>query len=130
MCKKEIIRRVFSEIVDNPILDESLVRHLFAADYEQHVDGNTLNLSQFIDHMHLQKAHIHNVQTEFLALVEEGDLVFSNHIVRAEKADGSHIAAKVLAQFLFAPDGKIAACDELTRLLSGSAEDADLGSRH
>ncbi|MDO4642495.1 MAG: hypothetical protein Q4A74_01490 [Cardiobacteriaceae bacterium] len=130
MRNKETIRYIFADIVGGKTLDERSIHQHFSADYEQKVDGKTLNLEQFIEHMRLQKQHIHEVKTTFLTLVEEGHTVFSHHIVHAEKQDGSRIAVQVIAQFDFDDEGKIRACDELTRLLEGTSEDADIGSRH
>ncbi|MGF6148311.1 Uncharacterised protein [Kingella potus] len=129
MDKKDIIRRVFRDIVGSGETDEAEIRRLFAAGYVQKVDGKTLDLDGFIAHMRAQKRHIAEAETEFLALAEEGDTVFSNHIVRAKKSDGSRICVQVLAQFGFDREGKIALCDELTRLIEGSSADADIGSR-
>ena len=129
MSKKETIRRIFRDIVGGSQVDEAEIRRLFAVGYVQKVDGKTLDLDGFIAHMRAQKQHIAEVETEFLALAEDGGTVFSNHIVRAKKADGSRIAVQVLAQFEFDENGQIALCDELTRLLEGGSEDADIGSR-
>ncbi len=129
MSKKETIRRIFRDIVGAGEANESEIRRLFAPGYVQKVDGNTLDLDGFIAHMCAQKQHIAEAETEFLALAEEGNVVFSNHIVRAKKSDGSRIAVQVLAQFEFDENGQIALCDEFTRLLEGGAEDADIGSR-
>ena len=129
MSKKETIRRIFRDIVGAGQVDEAGIRRLFAPGYVQKVDGKTLDLDGFIAHMRAQKQHITEAETEFLALAEEGDTVFSNHIVRAKKADGSRIAVQVLAQFAFDENGRIALYDELTRLIAGGAEDADIGSR-
>ncbi|MDO4640658.1 MAG: nuclear transport factor 2 family protein [Neisseria sp.] len=130
MGKKEVLRHIFENIVGGDRVDEAEIMRLFAEDYCQKVDGKTLDLAAFIAHMKLQKQHIHSSQTEFLALVEEGDTVFSNHIVRAVKNDGSRIAVQVIAQFVFDKDGKICLCDELTRLLQGDEADRDIGSQH
>lgn len=125
MNKKDTIR----DIVGGSQVDEAEIRRLFAVGYVQKVDGKTLDLDGFIAHMRAQKQHIAEAETEFLALAEDGGTVFSNHIVRAKKADGSRIAVQVLAQFEFDENGQIALCDELTRLLEGGSEDADIGSR-
>lgn len=130
MSRKEIIRHVFERIVGGSTVDESEIRRLFAPDYLQKVDGRVLDLESFIAHMRLQKQHIAQAATEFLALAEEGNVVFSNHVVRAVKADGSRVAVQVLAQFDFDDEGRIVRCDELTRLLEGNEDDADIGSRH
>ena len=129
MNKKDTIRHIFRDIVGGSQVDEAEIRRLFAVGYVQNVDGKTLDLDGFIAHMRAQKQHIAEAKTEFLALAEDGGIVFSNHIVRAKKADGSRIAVQVLAQFEFDENGQIALCDELTRLLEGGSEDADIGSR-
>ena len=127
MNKKDTIRHIFRDIVGGSQVDEAEIRRLFAVGYVQKVDGKTLDLDGFIAHMRAQKQH--SAEAEFLALVEDGGTVFSNHIGRAKKADGSRIAVQVLAQFEFDENGQIALCDELTRLLEGGSEDADIGSR-
>ena len=75
MNKKEIIRQVFIDIVGSREVDEVAIRQLFAAAYQQKVDGKTLDLAAFIAHMHAQKQHIVEAETEFLALAEEGNVV-------------------------------------------------------
>lgn len=101
MNKKDTIRHIFRDIVGGSQVDEAEIRRLFAVGYVQKVDGKTLDLDGFIAHMRAQKQHIAEAETEFLALAEDGGTVFSNHIVRAKKADGSRIAVQVLAQFEF-----------------------------
>ncbi|MDO4636216.1 MAG: hypothetical protein Q4B13_01550 [Lautropia sp.] len=129
MSKKERIRFVFEHVIGSDHLDESLIHQYFARDYVQKVDGKELDLDGLIKHLSVQKRHISQAKTEFLALVEEGLDVFSNHIVRAVKTDGRRVAVQVLAQFRFDAQDKIVLCDELTRLLEGDRADADLGSR-
>ncbi|MFC0819803.1 nuclear transport factor 2 family protein [Moraxella marmotae] len=128
MNKKDIIRQVFTDIIGSNHVDETAVRQLFAADYVQKVDGKTLDLDGLIAHLHAQKQHIRHAQTEFITLIAEGDTVFSNHIVRAEKTDGKQVTVQVLAQFNFDKQGKILLCDELTRLIQGDETDKQLGS--
>lgn len=89
MNKKDTIRHIFRDIVGGSQVDEAQIRRLFAVGYVQKVDGKTLDLDGFIAHMRAQKQHIAEAETEFLALAEDGGTVFSNHIVRAKKADGS-----------------------------------------
>jgi hypothetical protein len=60
--------------------------------------------------------------------VAEGASVVSIHRAEAEKVAGGRISVRVFALFVI-DEGKIALCDELTRLEHGAAEDRDLGSR-
>lgn len=130
MNKKVLIQQIFQEIIGSNEVNIDKVNQYFAQDYIQKVDGKVLNLTQFIQHMQLQKQHIQNATTEFLALAEDGNIVFSNHIVHAEKKDGNKVAIQVIAQFSFNAEEKIYLCDELTHLIIGNQQDTDLGSRY
>ncbi|XAG69645.1 hypothetical protein MRM75_01125 [bacterium 19CA06SA08-2] len=51
----------------------------------------------------------------------------STHVVRATRHDGLPLVCKVSGLFTFR-DGKICQTDEVTCLLTGSAQDEDIGS--
>ena len=126
---KNLIRNLFNEVLGAPTVDISVIEKYVDPSYEQKVDGVTLNYDDFIQHMRKQKTVIASVSVEFLAIVEEGDTVFTNHIVTATKKDGSALKSKVIAQFTIR-NNRLVGCDELTHLLAGSKEDRDMGSRH
>lgn len=108
---------------------KQIVRENFSEDYVQHVDGKTLGLEEFIQHIEAQKKIVDKVEFYFEHLVQEGNKLFSIHIVTVDKKDGSMMKGKVIALFEFFKD-KIILCDELTRLVEGCEEDRDLGSIH
>ncbi|MGB9801958.1 MAG: hypothetical protein ACPLSX_03245, partial [Arcobacter sp.] len=93
------------------------------------VDGNILDYNGFIKHMKKQKEVIESINVEFLAIAEDGENVFTNHIVTAVKKDGDKLKVKVIAQFII-KNNLIVKCDELTHMLSGKEADRDMGSRH
>ncbi|MDR0576839.1 MAG: nuclear transport factor 2 family protein [Candidatus Accumulibacter sp.] len=126
---RQVIIDLFNDILGAPSVDISAVQKYVDPAYVQHVDGVTLDYPGFIEHLRKQKQVIDSMTVEFLAMVEDGETVFTNHIVTAAKKDGSRIRAKVMAQFTVR-DGRVIGCDELTQLLSGNPEDRDLGSRH
>lgn len=126
---KNLIRNLFNEVLGAPTVDISIIEKYVDPSYVQKVDGVTLNYEDFIQHMRKQKTIIASVSVEFLAIVEEGDTVFTNHIVTATKKDGSALKTKVIAQFTI-QNNRLVGCDELTHLLAGSKEDRDMGSRH
>ena len=129
MENKEVIKAAFRAAFDSDTVREEAVTRYFSRDYIQHVDGKTIGYVQFIEHLRAQRETIASFHIEFLAMASEGDIVFTNHKVRAVKKDGNEIEAKVIAQFTVC-NGQIIACDELTRMVAGSEEDRDLGSRH
>ncbi|HHF2906915.1 TPA: hypothetical protein ACPJZ5_004788, partial [Vibrio diabolicus] len=97
--------------------------------YIQKVDGVELDYDSFVNHIEAQKKVISKLDVNFLTLVQEGNVVFSNHVVTAHKKDGSIIKVKVIAQFTI-HNNRLVLCDELTRLIEGGGEDHDIGSRH
>ncbi|ULH01286.1 hypothetical protein MF133_13820 [Aeromonas caviae] len=57
-----------------------------------------------------------------------GERVHSTHVVRATRQDGGTLVCKVSGLFTFRGD-RICHTDEVTCLVAGSKEDADIGSR-
>ena len=126
---KTIIIELFRDVLASPVVDTAAVAKYVSPSYIQTVDGVTLNYDGFIAHMRKQKEVIASLSVEFLAMVAECDILFTNHVVTVQKKDSSVIQIKVIAQFVF-EDNRLIRCDELTRLLSGNHEDRDIGSRH
>lgn len=124
---KQLIKDAFSQIVESTSADEKVIADFFHPKYQQYVDGQQLDYSDFIQHMIVQKGVISNTVVNFKNIVAEDELVFTNHEVIATKNDGSIIKVHILAEFTIA-DGKIIRCDELTRIIQGSAEDSKIGS--
>lgn len=123
-----IVLDALQQIVASPKHQPALIAEFFCADYQQKVDGKTLDYSQFVQHMALLKQLTRSMTLTFVAVAEQGNAVLTHHQVRVVKRDGSYSLVKVLAHFTV-HDGKISACDELTQLLEGGHDDRDLGSR-
>jgi ketosteroid isomerase-like protein len=128
MTPEKIVLAALQQVVANPLHQPELIAEYFSHDYQQLADGNALDYAQFIQHMALLKQITQRMTLEVIAIAEQGETVLTHHRVEVEKRDGSRSSIKVLAHFTVR-DGKICACDELTKLLSGSHEDQDLGSR-
>lgn len=126
---KATLRSMFAEVLEAPTLDEEAVARHFAPDYVQRVGGAELDHAHFIEHMNAQKSVIARTRIEIEHLVAEGDAVCSVHHVDATKHDGGAVEGHVIAHWTFDEDGLIVACNELTHMSVGSAEDRDLGSR-
>jgi hypothetical protein len=126
---KDLITGAFNEIFIRPGFNEAMIRRYFSDDYEQYVDGKILYLQQFISHVKLLKETILSLSFDFQTLVQENNIVFSRHIVKAVKQDDTAGETQVIAEFHIR-EGKITYCNELTRLISGEKGDHDLGSRY
>ncbi|MEC5317759.1 nuclear transport factor 2 family protein [Brenneria populi subsp. brevivirga] len=100
----------------------------FDAEYEQWVDGNRLCYNDFLHHMALLKQVTRSMSLTILAAAAQGDDVLTHHRVDVEKRDGARSAIEVFAHFTLR-NQRIYRCSELTRLVDGAGDDADLGSR-
>jgi len=127
--KKNLLKKIFSDIFEADTFDEKIIRKYFHPKYQQHVNGKILNFDQFVDHMKAIKDTLGSVKIYFERLIEEDDWVCSVHYAEGKKKDGNIVKAKVIAFFKFEQD-KIILCDEMTHLLAGNTEDEDIGSRY
>jgi ketosteroid isomerase-like protein len=126
---KSLLRQMFQEVFAGTDLDETLIRRYFSENYTQTVDGETLGFGEFLQHMLVLKQATKSLSVRFKTLIQEDNVVFSNHFVSGVTVEGRSVEAHVMAEFRF-QKGKIISCDELTRVVSGSEADRDLGSRH
>ncbi|WP_158800454.1 nuclear transport factor 2 family protein [Pedobacter sp. L105] len=126
---KKTIRTMFKDIFENPTFDEAAIDGYFSTEYIQQVDGKIINFEQFKQHVRVLKDSMKSVSAEFKTLVQEDNIVFSNHLISGLNKEDRSVEGQVIAEFTF-KDGKIISCDELTRMTKGDEKDRDLGSRH
>ncbi|MFK7090248.1 nuclear transport factor 2 family protein [Chromobacterium violaceum] len=124
-----IVRGMFAELIEAGRVDDDSIARYMAPGYRQRVDGRELVLAGFKNHLRLQRASVAKMEVHFLAVAQDHDCVLTHHQVRVANKDGSAARFQVLAHITLC-DGRIVACDELTRQVEGSAGDRDLGSRH
>jgi len=124
---RQKIETIFQQILESPVYDKALIEDYFSPEYVQHVDGKTLTYAHFLQHVETQKERISQLKISIDAFVEQGNECSSVHWVKAMTQDGRKILVKVIAHFKF-HEGKLVSCDELTRLIEGKIEDADVGS--
>ncbi|WP_312306069.1 hypothetical protein [Chryseobacterium sp.] len=124
---KHIIEQVFSRILENPVLDETLIEKYFSRQYVQLVDHTRLNYDEFVLHIKKLKDKVSEQKIEIISYAENENSIFTKHIAKSVLKDGSIVIHKVLAEFIVV-DGKIIQCDELTLLLEGTHDARNLGS--
>ncbi|MDR0815336.1 MAG: hypothetical protein LBN37_06255 [Bacteroidales bacterium] len=129
MDNKKFIRELFKNVFESPEFNEDFIRRNVDTAYIQHVDGKTLGYNEFAQHIKLLKTKVSICSVEFLTLVEDGEILFSNHIISITLKDGAQGKSHVIAEFRI-KDGKLYYCDELTSLIEGREQDKDLGSAH
>lgn len=125
---KSLIERAFHDVIASDAFDEHAIARYFSPRYVQNTDGRTLDFAGLVAHVRELKRMLKNVKVTFERMIAEGANVVSIHRAEAEKVAGGRISIRVFALFVI-DEGKIVACDELTRLEQGAAEDRDLASR-
>jgi predicted SnoaL-like aldol condensation-catalyzing enzyme len=126
---KELVIETFSNVLGNPAFNEDTIARYFGQTYRQYVDGNELSYDQFVRNVALVKQRTQQLSFDYKTVIQEGNVVFTNHIVTATKNNGEVIQTHLIAEFHI-EDDKIVYCSELSRLINGSKEDSDLGSAH
>lgn len=124
---KHIIQEVFTNILENPVFDLSLIEQYFSKDYIQLVDHTQLSYEEFILHIKKLKEKLSGQKIDLINYAENGNIIFTHHMARSVLKDGSIVRHKVLAEFTIHED-KIIRCDELTLLLEGGQTEKNLGS--
>lgn len=124
---RALIENALASLLDPQQRAEDLSRY-FAPNYVQIVDGKQLDYDGFIDHARALKQTLRRGRATIETLVVDGPIIADIHVIDAEKTNGDTIRIKVIA-FFTAAGGKIVRVEELTHMLSGAAEDKDLGSR-
>lgn len=128
MRPKERVRLALETLLNEGERDAATIAAHFDPGYRQWVDGETLDFDGFVAHMQALDAAVERVTVTFAALLEEGDRVASRHVIDSVMKDGRRAGFEVIAIFEVGAGGLVS-CHELTRQLTGSREDADLGSR-
>ncbi len=125
--QSSFIQKVFKDVIEDMDADESVISQYFSPNYIQHVDGHTLNYTEFVEHMRVQKTVLESAQVSIERCIETENKICTVHRVDAVKKNGDRIAVKLVAYFEV-ENGKITFCDELTYLLHGHTTDKNIGS--
>ena len=124
---KNLIQKVFSEILENPEFNQTLIEKYFAKNYIQYVDNSQLTYEEFVLHIKKLKEKVAEQKVKIINYAENGNVIYTKHIAQSTLNDGSIVIHKVLAEFTIHND-KITQCDELTILLQGNENEKNLGS--
>ena len=100
----------------------------FHPDYRQSTDGTELDYAGVVDHMRLLRQRVPSGRIDVLDALQDGDRVADRHLVTAVKPDGGEIETEVYLFGRLAADGRLVRVVETSRMLRGSAADADLAS--
>lgn len=128
MNNHTLVLNALTNIIGSTDNDEEAIARYFSPEYRQTVDGKHLTYPSFIEHMKLLKQQTINMNLDVLSSAENEDTVFTHHLVEVLKTHSDTLTFEVFACFKV-QNNKIVRCQELTRMITGSHQDIDLGSR-
>ncbi|MBD2785047.1 nuclear transport factor 2 family protein [Xenorhabdus sp. DI] len=129
MSNSNLVINALKHMLESDDVNISTIEKFFSKDYFQIANGNEISFNDFVSHVNLLKKSLTNVHVTILSVAENDGNVHTHHLVKAnKKEDGSIIEFEVFSRFLVS-ENKIKCCYELTRKITGNADDDDLGSR-
>jgi len=124
---RDFLSQVFQALFDPSVTAEA-VGAFFAPDYVQIADGKELDRAGFIDHVRVLKNTLRSGSVTLEKVIASGSTIASLHVATGLKKSGATVQMKVHA-FFEIENGLIRRTEELTHMVTGLAEDRDLGSR-
>lgn len=118
---------LLSELHAEGIIEKMTNR--FANTYTQKSDGYTLSYDRFLSHLQaLQSATSRLLVTVLGAAAYEETVLTHHHVKVWKKSESAPSEVEVYAHFVVGEDG-IQSCEEVSRVICGSAEDVELSHR-
>lgn len=121
---KQVVESMFQVFANTKSSLNDFSKYISPA-YTQTADGHTLNYQGFLTHVQ----GLHNAMTSiyftFDQIVSEGDVVATHHIANGVEKNGQHVETEFFAFFTL-KNHKIILCQEVSRLIQGSAADRNL----
>ncbi|MFG2977012.1 nuclear transport factor 2 family protein [Streptomyces sp. NPDC048331] len=122
------ITRAINDLLFTPGVDltEAVDRH-FTPDYRQRTNGVWSDLASFTQHMTRLRSLIRSGHIEVHDEVRDGTLYADRHTVTLVHEDGHTSRTEVYLFAHLSPDGRFRRVDETTLLVTGHADDENLG---
>lgn len=101
----------------------------FANTYTQKSDGYTLSYDRFLSHLQALQSMTSRLLVTVLGAAAYEETVLTHHHVKVwKKSESAPSEVEVYAHFVVGEDG-IQSCEEVSRVICGSAEDVELSHR-
>ena len=123
----QLVQQALSQLLRPEALDADTAAQFFSPQYQQHVDGRTLNYVEFLAHLDYLKSQVQQMHLQILAIASNGNTVMTHHRVDVTRHQGTTARLEVLARFECI-EGRIISCYEHSRLCDGDTQDRYLGS--
>lgn len=128
MNNTQLVKNALNAVLGEKIGSLPTIQQYFSEQYVQIVDGKKIEFNEFVEHLQALKNVTRSITITIKSIAEGEGCVHTQHLAKAIKTDGSISEFEVFACFHLVNE-KIVRCEELTRMVKGNGDDADLGSR-
>lgn len=118
--------KIIWECIYNPDANTTeTIEKFFHPDYEQCINGVSMNRAEYIQHVHAQKQNMTVNVIDYTHILEKENELFAIYYPKGKNANNIPIEAEVIAYFRF-EDQQIIGIHGQVRLLKGNLSDVDM----
>lgn len=119
------LKNIWTAVYDMNSDTSVIIKEFFHPNYEQCINGITMQLPEYINHVIAQKKNMVIENIEYLHHLEKEDVLFAIYYPKGKNSKGLAIEAEVIAYFQF-HDKKILKIHGQVRIVKGSFSDVDM----
>ena len=120
-----LIKNFWRELYSTDKNTVSVVKKYLHENYQQCINGVTMDSNKYIQHVEQQKNNINVTTIDYKHIVEYGDELFAIYYPKATDRNNNPVDAEVIAYFKI-KDNKIFNIHGNVRLISGKPTDVDM----
>lgn len=125
MTYTHLLKNIWNSIYDPKIEVISIVEKFFHQDYEQCINGVSMNRDKYIDHVVEQRKNMTIDTIDYKHILEKEDELFAIYYPRGRNKNNLPIEAEVIAYFRF-KNQKIFRIHGQVQLIKGDLVDVDM----
>lgn len=122
-----LLKNIWNAIYDPATDVIATVERFFHPDYEQCINGITLNRAEYIQHVIEQKKNMKIETIDYKHVLEKGNELFAIYYPKGRNIKNLPLEAEVIAYFLFEKQ-KILRIQGQVRLIKGDLVDVDMNN--
>ncbi len=119
------LKNICRSLYDNNSDVISVIENFFDSDYEQCINGTTMQRTQYINHVIAQRQNMIIDTFDYKHVIEKEDELFAIYYPMGKNLAGQAVKAEVIAYFKFKND-KIFRIHGQVRLIDGELSDVDM----
>lgn len=121
----EKLKQIWLSVYDSNADVQSVITKFFHKDYEQCINGVTMRLAEYINHVIMQKQNMTMDSIDYKHILEKEDELFAIYYPKGKNLAGFPIEAEVIAYFSF-KNNQIFKIRGQVMLIKGSFSEVDM----